>query len=97
MSFYLEKLNSILEKEISEAILREVEMPGLFITLSKVKTKSDLSESEVFISVFPKEKENEAMLLLKNSLFDIQKRINKRVKIKHIPKIVFKISEEKES
>jgi ribosome-binding factor A len=91
MSFFKEKLDSILQKEISRAILKEIDNKEFLITVTKVKTSSDLSKSEVFLTIFPDHKEKEALGLLNKNVVQIQKVINKRVKVKYVPMIVFKI------
>lgn len=94
MSFYKEKLDSILQKEVAAAILREIDKKDFLITITKVKTDSDSLESNVFLKVFPESKENEALKELEENKIAIQKLLNKRIKIKHVPKIKFKIDKE---
>jgi len=91
MSFFKEKLDSILQKEVSEAILKEIDKKDFLITVTKVKTSPDLSKSEVFLTIFPDQKEKEALDLLNKNVGQIQKAINKKVKVKYVPMIVFKI------
>lgn len=64
---------------------------GVFLTIFKVDTTSDLRYTNIFVSVFPEREGEYAMVALKNERNNIQKALNKRLQMKIIPKIVFKL------
>lgn len=86
----IEKVNSLLEREISKIILREIALPdGVMATLTHVDTTSNLIEAKVYISTFPEEKSGEVLKTLNKEVFDIQQKINKKLNMRPIPKIIF--------
>lgn len=94
MSFYKEKLDSILKREISEAVLKEVDRRDFLITITKIKTSPDCLESEIYFKVFPESKEKEGLLELEEKKKNIQRLVNKRIKMKHVPKIIFRVDKD---
>lgn len=92
MSFRIQKINSLIREQISEIFNQELDLkPGVFITVLKVDTTSDLRYTNLFISVFPEKEGNYIMTALKNERGNIQKKLSQRLHIKMIPKVVFKI------
>lgn len=86
------RINQLYKKEIGRILLKDVEMPdGALVTITDVDTSSNLIESKVYISCYPPEKKEEVSQVLKRNIYDIQKTINKRMKIRPVPKIIFKM------
>ena len=89
MSKRIQRLNQLIKKEVAQLILREVEFPrDVLVTVTRVETTHDLKESKAFISVFPK-REEEVLKLLNQKLYFLQKKIDKRLKMRPVPKISF--------
>jgi ribosome-binding factor A len=87
----IQKINSLLKKEISQIILRELNFSEkTFVTVVSVEVSKDLQIANVFISVFPEEEEKKAMQDLQKNIYHIQKILDKKLKMKPVPKIVFK-------
>jgi len=93
MTRRIEKVNSLLRREISQAILKEIDFGDTLVTITDINTNRNLLESEILITVLPQEKEKEALRVLKNNIYDIQKIIDKRLKMRPVPKICFRIDE----
>lgn len=84
------RINQLIKLLLSEIILKEIELEkGTLVTLTRVKTSPDLSESQVFVSVWPKEKEKEIFKILNKNTRLFQKILNKKLTIKKIPRIIF--------
>jgi len=92
-----ERVSQLIKKELSIILLKEIELKkGVFATITKVRVSKSLEHCTVFVSVFP-EKETRAVLnIIKNKTFDIQKILDKRLKMKFVPKIFFKKEEKLE-
>ena len=92
MSLRIRKINSLIKEEVSEIFTRELNLkPGVFLTISKVDTTRDLRYTHIFVSVFPTVDDNYALVTLKNEKSRIQKSLNKKMQMKIIPKIIFKL------
>lgn len=90
MSKRVNKINELLKRTIGEIILKDFDMPeGALITVTRVNTSSNLIKSRVFINVIPKEKEEKVVESLKKYVYHIQEEVNRRLKIRPVPKIFF--------
>lgn len=92
MSRRLEKVSSLLKKEVAEALLKEADLGDSIATVTAVKVSPNLRICWISISVMPEEKEKEVMRSLKKSVYDIQVAVNKKLKMR-VPKICFEIDE----
>ncbi|MEK7664066.1 MAG: ribosome-binding factor A [Patescibacteria group bacterium] len=100
MSSRIDKVNSLLEYEISKIILRDFTFADAIATLTRVDTTANLIEARAYISVFPStsakssgetkdEKTDKIIKILNNNVYDIQQKINKKLNMRPIPKIIF--------
>ena len=92
MGFRLEKVNSLLAHELSEIFLREMEFPpNVLVSVTHAEVAEDLKQVKIFISVMPFKEGRTILGLLDKNIFRIQQALNKRLKMRRVPKIVFKI------
>lgn len=89
MSNRIEKVNSLLEQEIGKIILKDFNFEGAMVTLTHVDAAANLIEAKVYISVFPEDKSEEVLKILGKEVYDIQQKINKKLNMRPIPKIIF--------
>ena len=90
MSNRIEKVNSLLEHEISKIILKDFAFsPEILVTLTRVDSSANLIEAKVYISDFPEEKSAGILNALQKSVYDVQYKINRTLKMRPIPKIKF--------
>jgi ribosome-binding factor A len=87
-----EKLSAAVKREINEILLREMSFkPGVFITLTRVDTSSDLRYTHLFLSIFPEKETRYVLESLKKEIYKIQGLLNKKLRMRPLPKIVFKL------
>ncbi len=90
MNNRVEKVNSLLRDEISKIILRDFAFsPDILVTLTRVECFSNLIEAKVFVSVYPEEKADQILNTLKKSVYDVQYKINRTLRQRPVPKIIF--------
>lgn len=90
MTNRIEKVNSLLEHEISKIIQRDISFPDNFLaTLTRVSASPNLIQAKVYISVFPEDKSGTAVNILNKDVSNIQHKINKKLNMRPIPKIIF--------
>ena len=90
MSNRVEKVNSLLEREINNIFLKDFNFPdGVLVTLTYVAATTNLIEAKVYISIYPENRAGEVMKFLGRAVYVIQKKVNKRLKMRPIPKIIF--------
>jgi len=84
------RVNSLLEKEISKIILKDFAFsPDVLVTLTHVDTTANLILAKAYISVFPDEKADAIVSALDKSVYDVQYKINRTLRMRPIPKIKF--------
>lgn len=84
------RVNSLIKEELSKLILRNFDFPiEILVTLTRVEATPNLIEAKAYISVYPEEKADEIIRLLSKSIYDIQYKINRTLRMRPIPKIIF--------
>jgi len=74
MSYRILKVNKLIKKELSEAILKEFDLPeGILLTITRVETSSDLSQARAYFSTLPEGKSKALLKLLNLRVFDLQR------------------------
>ena len=90
MSKRIQRLNQLIKREVAQLILREVEFPrDILVTVTGAEVTPDLRESKVYVSAMPEENEEQVLALLNRKVFLLQKKIDKRLKMRPVPKISF--------
>ena len=90
MTDRMRKVNSVIKCEMSELIMQNVDFkPGVFATISKVDTTSDLRYTRIFVRVFPQKDIEYTMKTLEHEKIAMQKVLHKRLHLKVLPKISF--------
>jgi len=87
------KVESLIKAEISEIISRKIKDPRIgFVTITSVKVSKDLHLAKVFVSIYGSDEDKKKTLegLISASQF-VHHELKKRLRIKIIPEIVFKI------
>lgn len=88
--FRIEKVNSLIQQELGKIILREVDVfPGTLLTITRVECSTSLFQAKVYVSVVPEDKFDDVLSLLKRHIYDLQQILNKKLKMRPIPKIEF--------
>ncbi len=92
MSQRIQKLNSLIQKHISEILAKDLSLKlGVFITVAKVDTTSDLRYTRIFLSVFPEKEIHYVEETLKKEKYLLQGALNKKLNMKPLPRLVFQI------
>ena len=90
MTDRVNKVNSLLEHEVGKILLKDFAFsPHILVTLTRVQTSGNLIDAKVYISVFPEERSEVILNALQKSVYDIQYKINRTLKMRPIPKLRF--------
>lgn len=91
MSDRIPKLNKLIKTTLGEILQRDLSLkPGVFLTISKVDTTADLRYAHIFVSVFPETETTYAMKTLAKERFVLQGDLNKRLRMRPLPRLNFK-------
>lgn len=90
MNLKIERLNNLMMREISMILQTEIKDHDIkFVTITAVKTTSDLSFSKVYVTCLNDTKRKETLTALNNASGFIRKLLSERIDVRHIPKIDF--------
>lgn len=94
MSLRIEKVNELIKQEVGKIILSEINFStDIMVTVMRAEVSKDLRYADVFISVLPFEEKEVAEEILKENIYFIQKILNKKLFMKPLPRIKFKIDD----
>ena len=92
----IQQVNQLIKKELGQIILKKGDLPkNALVTLTRVETSRNLIDTRVYVSVLPEDQSQIILEILKRKIFNIQQLLNKRLRMRPIPKITF--VEEKET
>ena len=90
MSRRLEKVNSQIKREIMQIIQKEVDDPCMeLVSITKVKTTSDLKEAHIYFSVLKEEDTEKVLKILNRMKSYLRRLLGKRMRIKILPSLKF--------
>jgi ribosome-binding factor A len=87
----MDRVNQLLKEEVGKIIQKDLDNPAIsFVTVTDVKTKPDLTEAKIFVSIMADDKRKEATLSALNKARSyIKKLIAGRIKLKFMPDLKF--------
>ncbi|MBR48646.1 MAG: ribosome-binding factor A [Chloroflexi bacterium] len=94
MADRINSVNSLLKKEISNLIHRQVKDPRIndFVSIVEVKTSRNLQNATIYISVIGDEKiKKNALKGLTSASGFIQNQLRKNLDLKYVPSIQFRL------
>ncbi|MBF0558545.1 MAG: 30S ribosome-binding factor RbfA [Nitrospirae bacterium] len=87
-----QRLGILLREEIADIIMRKVKDPRLgFVTVTDVELSEDLKIARAFISVLKDEEKETTLEILNAAKGLVRSEVSKRVRVKFIPTIEFRI------
>jgi len=90
MSQRIDRVNQLLQREISHQLLQNYQRLAVKITISSVDTSSDLRKAHVYYSVLGDDATiGEAEKLFKKVGKDLQRRVSQFIVLKYFPKFEF--------
>lgn len=90
MAKRIERVESLIQEELGKIILKEIEFPlDTLVTITRVSCSVDLANANVFVSVLPQEKLKRVLEILGKMVYVLQKFLDKRLRMRPIPKIRF--------
>lgn len=92
----LQKVNRLIQKELSEIFLLETKkMHGVLVSVTSVRVSPDLGMAHAYLSIFPSEKSAELLANIKENIkalrFELGKRVGKQLRI--VPELMFHIDD----
>lgn len=80
----------MIKKELGQIILRKGEFSkNVLVTITRVETARNLIDAKVYVSVLPENQSQGILETLNRRIFRLQQLLNKRLRMRPIPKIQF--------
>lgn len=89
----IQRINQLLKKEVGRILIREVDLGDSLTTITQVDTSSNLQEARIYISAIPFSEIDKILAILNKEIYKIQQELNKRLRMRPVPKIIFKKDE----
>lgn len=87
----LPKINELIRRIIDDIFLKELSLKsGVFLTIAKVDTSSDLRYTRISVSVFPEKDFPYAMAALERERGRIEHLLHQKLRIKPLPHLEFR-------
>ena len=97
MTKRIEQVDVLIKEVVSGILLRSIQFPErALVTVTRVSTSPDIHYANVFVTVFSQKSgdADEVMKILKHSIGAIQRELNKKLRMRPVPRIQFLIDEE---
>jgi len=89
-----QRVSDLIREEIADIIMNRVKNPRLgFITVTGAKITEDLKIATIYISILKEEEKETALEILNSAKGFIRAELSKRVRMKFIPTLTFRIDE----
>lgn len=92
----LNKIGRLIQKELSDIFLKQTKaMPGVLISVSVVRVSSDLNVAKAYLSIFPSQRSEELLEVIRANTkairFDLGQRVH--LQLRKIPELSFFIDD----
>jgi len=85
-----EKVNKAIQRELANIILKECDFSNeIIITITRVECTSNMFFAKVFVSIIPEDERKGVLDALGKNIRKIQAILNKKLKIRPVPRIEF--------
>ncbi len=92
MNLRVKKVNELIKQEVGDLIARELDLSRkILVTVTKADVSPDLRHADILISVLPSEKKLSTLRSLNKNVYSLQQKLNKKLTMKPVPKIRFKL------
>ena len=96
MSEKAQHLNDIVARTAGEALTRSLGGSDFLVTVEGAQVSPNRSSARIFVRVLPKEQEEAAAIAVRRALPAVQRYMNERLRMRHVPRVQFEVEHEGE-
>jgi ribosome-binding factor A len=85
-------IEELIKQEVAK-IVHKIAPKESMATVTDVKISNDMRTAQVWVSIYAKNEQKKIIRLLESKKFYIQDILNKKVTLKYVPKVTFKLDE----
>lgn len=90
----MRRINQLLRDELAAEIHRSLDLPpGVFVSVTKVKTAPDLHNATVYVSILPDNQTGSVLRILQNHIKELSTQIAPRLTLRFFPRLYIKLDE----
>ena len=93
MSIKKKQINSLLNRQLSNIIEKEIDIQNCLITISEVDCLLDLSKAKIYVSILPENMALKVIKILNRNKGKFKKILSSKIKIRKIPQLFFLIDD----
>ncbi len=83
-------VEELIQQETAK-LVQETLPKEIVATVTDAKVSKDMRHADIWVAVYQENKEEQALAILEEGKYKIQDLLNKKVEIKYVPKISFKL------
>jgi ribosome-binding factor A len=91
-----ERIAEVILRTVGLVLKEEIENDGALVTIKEVIISPNHQHAKLLVSVFPQENQEEVLLQLKEKIGTIQQALNRKLRMRPVPKISFEPDESEE-
>ena len=92
-----EKIGDLIRDEVGKILHRELDLDfEALVTVTRVVISEDHNHARVYVSVFPLEFGQQALESINRSIYFFQQTLNKKLRMRPVPKLFFVLDETEE-
>lgn len=93
----VKKFNELIKEELGKILFDFLDLkPGILVTITRVTTNPNLFSAAVYFSVYPSSEAEIILEKINRSIYQIQQLLNKTLRVRPVPKIIFKFDKNPE-
>lgn len=94
MSVKKERIESIIQREVSNNIVNKLNDPSLkFVSVTDVQATNDLSFATIYVSFLDEKHKEKGMAALEKAKGSLRSDVSKAIKTRRTPELIFKLDE----
>ena len=92
MTARIVKINKLIQRSLGEIIQQELDLPvDVLVTISQVETTPNLRSAIIWLYVFPLQQGDKILELIHSDIYNLQGKLNRRLNMRPLPRISFRI------
>lgn len=90
----IERVSELIRREIGGIVFKEIGFRDTIVTFTRMEISKDINYADIYFSTIPDESSTNVLRELNQKVFNIQQDLNKRLRMRPVPKIRFHIDKE---
>lgn len=90
----IERVSELIRRELGKIVFKEIDFHNTIVTFTRTEISKDINYADIYFLAIPDESSANVLRDLNQKVFNIQQDLNKRLRMRPVPKIRFHIDKE---